>query len=152
MGLGVGGLRVMKVVGREQRQAEIGGQAQQVLHGLALDIDAMVHDFAVEVLCTQDVTELRRRRDRLAVLTLAKPGLDLAAGTTRRADQTLAVGSQQLPVDARLERKSTRLNSSHLGIAYGVFCLKKQTATKIRYPRPLVCGAVLGTVTAPATA
>src|SRR5262245_58377605 len=27
--------------------------------------------------------------------------------------------------DARQDRKSTRLNSSHLGISYAVFCLKK---------------------------
>src|SRR5262245_62674523 len=29
--------------------------------------------------------------------------------------------------DARADRKSTRLNSSHLGISYAVFCLKKKT-------------------------
>src|SRR5262245_62621010 len=28
--------------------------------------------------------------------------------------------------DVRLDRKSTRLNSSHLGISYAVFCLKKK--------------------------
>src|SRR5258705_9267338 len=28
---------------------------------------------------------------------------------------------------ARRDRKSTRLNSSHLGISYAVFCLKKKT-------------------------
>src|SRR5262245_62977287 len=28
------------------------------------------------------------------------------------------------------DRKSTRLNSSHLGISYAVFCLKKKTETK----------------------
>src|SRR5437899_5351922 len=28
-------------------------------------------------------------------------------------------------VRSRLDRKSTRLNSSHLGISYAVFCLKK---------------------------
>src|SRR5258705_6334267 len=28
--------------------------------------------------------------------------------------------------DAREDRKSTRLNSSHLGISYAVFCLKKK--------------------------
>src|SRR5205814_4584651 len=28
--------------------------------------------------------------------------------------------------DAGLDRKSTRLNSSHLGISYAVFCLKKK--------------------------
>src|SRR5258705_8452774 len=27
---------------------------------------------------------------------------------------------------AKLDRKSTRLNSSHLGISYAVFCLKKK--------------------------
>src|SRR5947199_3877336 len=39
------------------------------------------------------------------------------------------------PRDARLhvqhrDRKSTRLNSSHLGISYAVFCLKKKTDGK----------------------
>src|SRR5436853_5709129 len=28
------------------------------------------------------------------------------------------------------DRKSTRLNSSHLGISYAVFCLKKKTSTQ----------------------
>src|ERR1039458_2677013 len=28
-----------------------------------------------------------------------------------------------------LDRKSTRLNSSHLGISYAVFCLKKKNST-----------------------
>src|SRR2546430_14493320 len=30
------------------------------------------------------------------------------------------------PVDLRLDRKSTRLNSSHSQISYAVFCLKKK--------------------------
>src|SRR5690242_21306675 len=30
-----------------------------------------------------------------------------------------------------LDRKSTRLNSSHMSISYAVFCLKKKTKTKI---------------------
>src|SRR5258705_10018079 len=30
-----------------------------------------------------------------------------------------------------IDRKSTRLNSSHLGISYAVFCLKKKKKTKI---------------------
>src|SRR3712207_6846086 len=30
-----------------------------------------------------------------------------------------------------LDRKSTRLNSSHANISYAVFCLKKNTITKI---------------------
>src|ERR1039458_10574924 len=31
--------------------------------------------------------------------------------------------------DGVLDRKSTRLNSSHLGISYAVFCLKKKKST-----------------------
>src|ERR1039458_8909450 len=33
-------------------------------------------------------------------------------------------------VDLIGDRKSTRLNSSHLGISYAVFCLKKKKTTK----------------------
>src|SRR5438045_4809728 len=32
-------------------------------------------------------------------------------------------------VERGLDRKSTRLNSSHLGISYAVFCLKKKNNT-----------------------
>src|SRR5438045_7883234 len=48
------------------------------------------------------------------------------AGHVDRADR-LALSA--LPFDARHaleDRKSTRLNSSHLGISYAVFCLKKK--------------------------
>src|SRR5947209_13686426 len=31
------------------------------------------------------------------------------------------------PRESRLDRKSTRLNSSHANISYAVFCLKKKT-------------------------
>src|SRR5690606_33967204 len=34
------------------------------------------------------------------------------------------------------DRKSTRLNSSHVKISYAVFCLKKKTARRIRVCRP----------------
>src|SRR5690606_39800757 len=32
-----------------------------------------------------------------------------------------------------LDRKSTRLNSSHVKISYAVFCLKKKSKTAVRY-------------------
>src|SRR5947199_7620061 len=44
----------------------------------------------------------------------AVPGLDAGPAAGRRGD-----------------RKSTRLNSSHLGISYAVFCLKKKKKRKI---------------------
>src|SRR3712207_7667607 len=38
-------------------------------------------------------------------------------------DEVIAAGSE---VGERLDRKSTRLNSSHANISYAVFCLKKK--------------------------
>src|SRR5437899_9762736 len=42
----------------------------------------------------------------------------------------------------RRDRKSTRLNSSHLGISYAVFCLKKK---KKSHCHVSVCNAIVGT-------
>src|SRR5262245_62192817 len=36
----------------------------------------------------------------------------------------------------RSDRKSTRLNSSHLGISYAVFCLKKKNIGNDQFNRP----------------
>src|SRR5256885_6103337 len=54
----------------------------------------------------------RRRRSR------RRPG-----GVHHRAG---GIGSGRRPVGAERDRKSTRLNSSHLVISYAVFCLKKK--------------------------
>src|SRR5438045_8246209 len=40
-------------------------------------------------------------------------------------------GEQALSVARETDRKSTRLNSSHLGISYAVFCLKKNNDTRM---------------------
>src|SRR5256885_11964064 len=49
-----------------------------------------------------------------------------AAGDWDQADSIVVV-SGPLPVDEiNKDRKSTRLNSSHLVISYAVFCLKKK--------------------------
>src|SRR5438045_7507743 len=37
-----------------------------------------------------------------------------------------SAGADPGPICYRSDRKSTRLNSSHLGISYAVFCLKKK--------------------------
>src|SRR5207249_10518699 len=38
------------------------------------------------------------------------------------------------PSDSRLDRKSTRLNSSHVSISYAVFCLKKESSFRGKTP------------------
>src|SRR5258705_9648824 len=47
-----------------------------------------------------------------------------------RAHERMAVPwDNEVGLRASADRKSTRLNSSHLGISYAVFCLKKKKAT-----------------------
>src|SRR5256885_2975473 len=43
-----------------------------------------------------------------------------------KGGQLLAVGPDRVAARPTLDRKSTRLNSSHLVISYAVFCLKKK--------------------------
>src|SRR5436853_1845847 len=43
-----------------------------------------------------------------------------------------AISIQQAHRGRRQDRKSTRLNSSHLGISYAVFCLKKKKKKRIK--------------------
>src|SRR3712207_6954765 len=42
--------------------------------------------------------------------------------------------SQPLPHPGRIDRKSTRLNSSHANISYAVFCLKKKKYPLFPFP------------------
>src|SRR5437899_7458919 len=44
-------------------------------------------------------------------------------------DLQIDPGEVQALVNGSSDRKSTRLNSSHLGISYAVFCLKKKNNT-----------------------
>src|SRR2546426_5960309 len=57
--------------------------------------------------------ELQARRDRPAGAFATRPGAPLRA-------------------DGREDRKSTRLNSSHLVISYAVFCLKKKKEKRMQ--------------------
>src|SRR5205814_4339291 len=54
--------------------------------------------------------------------TMVRPFLDIHT-------EVLSGGERGLFRD----RKSTRLNSSHLGISYAVFCLKKKNKKKMKY-------------------
>src|SRR3712207_5106370 len=48
--------------------------------------------------------------------------------------QGLAVSLEATALPAIVDRKSTRLNSSHANISYAVFCLKKKTLQRLRSP------------------
>src|SRR5690606_41910466 len=56
-------------------------------------------------------------------------------GTIFGNDSPRVVSVDGVSVEAALDRKSTRLNSSHVKISYAVFCLKKKTSTSMRVQR-----------------
>src|SRR5439155_25691144 len=66
-------------------------------------------------------------------LWIPAPDYHLGVGPGSQAEQTAAVMQRLEPVFAEVrpdlvhqDRKSTRLNSSHVAISYAVFCLKKK--------------------------
>src|SRR5437899_6186699 len=70
----------------------------------------------------QQVADVRDRHQHVEALTAQKDGT--LRGEPDRPERLQEV--HFAGADER-DRKSTRLNSSHLGISYAVFCLKKKT-------------------------
>src|SRR3989454_524113 len=69
--------------------------------------------------------------DRLAGVELAAEHVEELGLIAGDDDQVMRVAAGRRAA-ARLDRKSTRLNSSHLVISYAVFCLKKKKKQKIQ--------------------
>src|SRR5262245_18905032 len=57
---------------------------------------------------------------------------------------------KELPDARPADRKSTRLNSSHLGISYAVFCLKKKITQEAQPHLAIVVGTAVGSAASPA--
>src|SRR5690242_21041971 len=78
-------------------------------------------------------SELQRRTtlEKALATPLAQGRVTLVNGRIGiRGNLLFALNSDQLQPDGQqLDRKSTRLNSSHMSISYAVFCLKKKTKT-----------------------
>src|SRR5690625_2034285 len=68
--------------------------------------------------------------DEAFVVEADLPGVD-------RKDITVDLDGNELSVHGEIteDRKSTRLNSSHVAISYAVFCLKKKRRRRIRIDR-----------------
>src|SRR5262245_63777294 len=71
----------------------------------------------------------------------AIPVVGLHSDLVAKRLEKLVAGGRRKPAEFdrravtadRLDRKSTRLNSSHLGISYAVFCLKKKNTKQRTY-------------------
>ena len=93
---------VVQVVGRHVGQVQLLGEAVQILLHVAFNVEAVVHDLAVEVVLAEDIAEVARRLNCLVELAQAQARLDLAGGATGGSDQALRVGLQHLTIHARL--------------------------------------------------
>src|SRR5437868_7363317 len=70
------------------------------------------------------------KRRFFAALQLACLGATLALPAYAQVDRAKQIGG---------DRKSTRLNSSHVSISYAVFCLKKKKYSRVRLPTTDQC-------------
>src|SRR3712207_7496755 len=77
---------------------------------------------------------LTRRAGRFPVLSVEYAD---AAGTETRTDGNGHATVYRYDGLRRLDRKSTRLNSSHANTSYAVFCLKKKTRSSPCSCRPV---------------
>src|SRR5690349_22000117 len=66
------------------------------------------------------------------LLAQPEPGLPVAAAVVEHPLGDRAFVEEQVQV-AEQDRKSTRLNSSHVEISYAVFCLKKKSKDQHRH-------------------
>src|SRR5689334_23812066 len=81
------------------------------------------------------VADLHRLRDEpVGEIGAVRASQRLQLRRQRARGQALSVREHPAG-DAALDRKSTRLNSSHSSISYAVFCLKKKTYLTIGSPR-----------------
>ena len=68
---------------------------------------------------------------RVALTVIMKNYVYTFDGKVRKRSKGVPIGLKLMGVLAQiLDRKSTRLNSSHANISYAVFCLKKKKKKK----------------------
>src|SRR5437899_7346802 len=91
---------------------------------------------AISPLSLHDALPISARRHS-AHVAIAAVTLVVAFGVRLAAAESQTQSGTWAPTGAMTQprwgdRKSTRLNSSHLGISYAVFCLKKKSSTPSR--------------------
>src|SRR2546422_7101927 len=81
------------------------------------------------------------RSGRARVARSCARGADLRAGRTLPGGHGVRreMGTAPMRTRVKIDRKSTRLNSSHGYISYAVFCLKKKKFESETSPRPEEC-------------
>src|SRR5262245_64780435 len=80
---------------------------------------------------TRRSSDLRARMLQAKWANITPPKPSGPSGPVRGDAGQAQLGQVGPAVSTSVDRKSTRLNSSHLGISYAVFCLKKKKKSKL---------------------
>src|SRR5690625_6838864 len=96
-----------------------------MIHPSSLHAALPIYEFHQSFIVSMDVTHedypayLMEKRMRLKIIATVRESIYALARQRKISDEL----ARQL---VRQDRKSTRLNSSHVAISYAVFCLKKK--------------------------
>src|SRR5256885_11164591 len=71
-------------------------------------------------------TLFRSRNFRIGLFNFIRRSPEVSVGTVSVQRNSAFLRELVVPTNFNIDRKSTRLNSSHLVISYAVFCLKKK--------------------------
>ena len=102
MRLRIFGTDVVQVVGGQKRNVEFASNLEHILVGAALDLDAVVHDFAKIVFFAEDVLIGSRGLERGLITGGAKQCLNFAGCASGGSDDALGVLRQYLAIHSRL--------------------------------------------------
>src|SRR5690348_17803768 len=88
----------------------------------------------IYTLSLHDALPISWSKKQVRAVDVVKPGdrVEVVVLGVNPADKRIALGLKQAlgdPWEDAVDRKSTRLNSSHPSISYAVFCLKKKNKT-----------------------
>src|SRR5262245_9382147 len=115
-------LLIADIAGRDGRLVDVDRRTEIVRLGQGVDRTGRLHPDALArtIAMARSYGELIRASGAERIRFVATSATRDAANRAEFADGVLAAVG---------DRKSTRLNSSHLGISYAVFCLKKKNKT-----------------------
>src|SRR5256885_15822695 len=94
----------------------------------------------IYTLSLHDALPISDGAQRAPARTPSRPRRQRPRGSTRVARRRGARGFPGRAVPRSRDRKSTRLNSSHLVISYAVFCLKKKKTKEREYVSHILAG------------
>src|SRR5438067_4098896 len=114
----------MRTAGMAGNGQNVGGEDSSASDARARTVPEYGGDRGPDQCARHGMDPAQGARDRVAAPAVDREHRELVDRERPEHDQRLL--QRRLGPDALVDRKSTRLNSSHVSISYAVFCLKKK--------------------------